>query len=243
MVRGRVSCVMVTQAGRLELARVAVGCFTAQTYEDRELVIVTDDDCQVAVPWVPIDYTDRLRADGFQPDAHPRIASASPVHVVRAPRGLTLGDLRNMGTAAARGEYIAQWDDDDWSHRDRLALQVRELERTGAPAVVCGTILLAWPARDLFKISRTRRWECTMLARRWRLPAYPSLDRGEDTPLIEGIDPRMLPYDPWLYIKRVHHANKWDDAHHAHSFETAPHSCTQVERAMILQRLDGRSFG
>ncbi|HEX3558793.1 MAG TPA: glycosyltransferase [Pyrinomonadaceae bacterium] len=103
-----VSCLMVT-LDRLTLAKRSIRSFAAQRYEDRELLIVTDG------------------SEVFR-RALERYVAALGLERVRFfyPDGdrLTLGHLRNISMEEARGELICQWDDDDYSHPDRLAVQV-----------------------------------------------------------------------------------------------------------------------
>jgi len=50
-------------------------------------------------------------------------------------RGTTTGELRNLACAEARGDIVAHWDDDDWSHPQRIEEQVEMLQSRGADAV------------------------------------------------------------------------------------------------------------
>jgi glycosyltransferase involved in cell wall biosynthesis len=45
-----------------------------------------------------------------------------------------LGELRNISMEAAQGEIICQWDDDDYSHPERLMVQVGHMMRNSASA-------------------------------------------------------------------------------------------------------------
>jgi glycosyltransferase involved in cell wall biosynthesis len=40
--------------------------------------------------------------------------------VVKREPGRTLGSLRNLDIEMAQGEYVCQWDDDDWYHAGRI---------------------------------------------------------------------------------------------------------------------------
>jgi glycosyltransferase involved in cell wall biosynthesis len=99
-----VTCVMPTR-DRAEFALQAVRLFQRQDYEPRELIIVDDG-------------RDRLE-DGLPDD--PRI------RYLRVPRGETIGAKRNRACDEARGEFIAQWDDDDWYGPRRLSVQLEPL--------------------------------------------------------------------------------------------------------------------
>jgi glycosyltransferase involved in cell wall biosynthesis len=55
------------------------------------------------------------------------------IHFVEAPKHLTLGRMRNLSVELSHGEFVCQWDDDDWYHPDRIMTQFRHL-RGGAVA-------------------------------------------------------------------------------------------------------------
>jgi glycosyltransferase involved in cell wall biosynthesis len=106
---GVVACLTVTKQ-RLDLLPRAVTCFQRQSYPDRELIVVNDADDGTK------EYLASLRDE--------KIVYVRPEQV-----DLRLGALRNVALAHARGRYVAQWDDDDWHHPDRLAAQVTVLEQ------------------------------------------------------------------------------------------------------------------
>lgn len=117
--------------------RQAAESILTQTFADLELLVLDDGstrgDTRAAVA--------RLGAA----DARTR--------VVQCPR-LGLARVLNVGLAAARGEYVARQDSDDWSDRDRIARQVELLEAR-ADLDVAGTQALLhradggtlWPTR------------------------------------------------------------------------------------------------
>jgi glycosyltransferase involved in cell wall biosynthesis len=90
---------------RADLVLHAVELFRRQDYAARELIIVDDglDDLGARLPDDP------------------------QIRLLRVPRGETIGAKRNRACAAARGEVIAQWDDDDWYGPRRLTAQVAPL--------------------------------------------------------------------------------------------------------------------
>lgn len=94
-VRGLISCVLLTTyPKRAEMMRQAIRSYSAQTYPDRELVVVNDG---IALT-----------------------ATAPNVRVVNTWPGQTIGAKRNLGAARSRGEWLAAWDDDDVSFPERL---------------------------------------------------------------------------------------------------------------------------
>jgi O-antigen biosynthesis protein len=112
--RPLVSCVMPT-FDRREFIPQSVSYFLRQDYPAKELIIVDDS---------PQPVGDLLPAD-------PRIL----YH--RLEGRTVLGAKRNLACDLARGSIIAHWDDDDWSSRDRVSVQVAAL--TDGDADVCGT--------------------------------------------------------------------------------------------------------
>src|SRR5262249_17336769 len=113
-----VSCLMITY-DRLSLAKCAILSFAAQTYPDKGLVVVGDGQA-------------RFRRAVERYAAALGLARVRFVHA--GPERLTLGRLRNLSIEAAAGEIVCQWDDDDYSHPERLKLQVGELTRADAGA-------------------------------------------------------------------------------------------------------------
>lgn len=101
-----VSCVMPTH-DRLAYALRAVGHFLRQDYPATELVIVEDG-------------TPRL-AGRLPDDPRIRLVNAS------AGNRHSIGALRNLGCAAARGEFIVLFDDDDWHGPRRVSAQLEPL--------------------------------------------------------------------------------------------------------------------
>lgn len=102
-----VSCVMPTR-GRPQFALRAVEYFLRQDYAEAELVVVEDGTPQLAT-LLP---------------ANPR------VRLVRPPDGpgrRSIGALRNLGCAAARGQFIVLFDDDDWHGPRRVSTQLGPL--------------------------------------------------------------------------------------------------------------------
>ena len=132
-----VCCVLLTR-DRPEMARRAVDSFRAQTYENKRLLV----------------YDNSLRS----PENHKFMvwlrdvndASQSEMWYARCSGKETIGKSRNMaGNMAVKcieADIIAHWDDDDWSHPNRLAEQVALLQASGAEAVGYSDMLF-WDER------------------------------------------------------------------------------------------------
>lgn len=184
-----VSCLMCTMASRWKDGEpLGLRSFREQTWERRELVIVTCDPCEAM---------DRA---GFD------------VNVV-APG--TLGHLREESRQLASGEYLTTWDDDDWSHPDRIKMQVGALSAVPhADAVALLRINVVDHIRGREFLSPLHGWEMTMLARRESLPEYNrDLQYGEDTDNIGRIGKLILLDAPHLYTLHAHEGStasgKW----------------------------------
>lgn len=132
-----------------------------------------------------------------------------------SPR-LPTGSLRNISLQAARGHYVATWDDDDWHAPTRLAEQVDAIQQERAVAcVLWRLILFDTVTRSAFR-SAARGWEGTLVAERSVMPAYPELQRGSDTPVVARLRAggKLVALDkPELYIYVYHGGNTWNRAH------------------------------
>jgi hypothetical protein len=189
-----VSCIMATY-GRPHLVPQAVASLLRQTHLAVELIVV-DDGHESLAPLLPAD--ERV------------------VHV-RLDRRQTIGAKRNVGIEAARGDLLANWDDDDWYAPWRIAYQVEQI--AGAGADVCGLTRLqyldpagrrawryAWPPT-------ARPWvhDAVLLFTRdfWRRNPFPDTSMGIDCRLLWTSTPkRILPLaDDTFYVGLVHGGN------------------------------------
>ena len=122
----RVCCVMLTR-DRPRLAARAVRCFVEQTYENK-ILMVWDSSADFE-PWFEFVSNGGARL--------PRM-----VHIPAEPLP-TVGRLRNEANAFwTEPPILIHWDDDDWSHPNRIAEQVALLQSSKAPAV--GYSSLPW---------------------------------------------------------------------------------------------------
>ena len=108
-----VSCVLPTGYGK-KYVGVAIQSFLSQTYEgDMELIVVDNNPDETV-------WSDESISE-----------LPSNVVYVRTWHGLAVGILRNLGNSASTGDIIINWDEDDWSHPDRVAAQVARLQESG----------------------------------------------------------------------------------------------------------------
>jgi glycosyltransferase involved in cell wall biosynthesis len=200
-----VSCLMVTK-DRSSTARRAITCFRAQTYPNLELVVVEDG-------------TDDALERHILELGDPRIR-----HHRLPPEKRPLGELRNEAVDRASGPYVCQWDDDDLYDPERIETQMAAILALGVDACFLARERLWWPARRKLAISCARLWEGSMVCAKDRLPRYPALRRGEDTPVAEGVvrTCRVVSVDaPELYTYVCHGSNTFDESHFAEHFDVA----------------------
>ncbi len=193
----KVSCLMVTQGSRFALAREAAREFLRQTWPHKELVVVDDSEDSRLERWI-----------------HNQ-AGADIVFVRLPPGRHLLGELRNIARDCASGEWIAQWDDDDHSHPDRLATQLHLALSVEADACLLQRTNVAVAGGGMAILQR-RLWENSHLTRREVMPAYADKSRGEDTPAVVEVagKSRMVVADiPHLYVYSMHGGNTYGSGH------------------------------
>ena len=86
--------------------------FQSQTYENRELLIVSDGD-----------------------DIRDLVEGAPRVRLIHVSEQRMIGNKRNFGCRRAEGEIVCHWDDDDWSAPARIEVQVAALEANPTKSV------------------------------------------------------------------------------------------------------------
>jgi len=160
-----VSCVLPTY-DRRALVPSAIAGFLRQDHPNAELLVVDDG---------PDSLADLIPDD-------PRVRH------LRLDRRLSIGAKRNLGCEAARGELIANWDDDDWYAPWRLTCEVAALDEAGADVVGLNRLLYLEPAaRRAWRYAwppHGRPWlhDAVMLFTRdlWRRNPFPDTSRGID---------------------------------------------------------------
>jgi len=210
-----VSCLMVALPSSLRLPffRRSVADYCRQTHPRCELVVV-------------LDRGDPVAREAML--AHLASLARDDVRVIEPAGKLTLGALRNVGVAEARGDVVCHWDDDDWFHPERVRAQVAELARAGAQSLVLEDAL------HYFPVERTLHWTNWRATAPRGLPSTlmfcrsvpirypesgPEAAKGEDTAAIAQLQAhggfRAMPGVPHLYVYMSHGANTWDAGHHA----------------------------
>lgn len=196
-----VSCLMVT-GNRKRLAKRAIDCFKWQTYPNKELVIIDDGNEDLS------DLLTDLEAHQYQ--------------YIRLEKKTTnvLGYLRNLSLSKAKGEFLVQWDDDDWYHPERIQKQVQVLLEGYDACCLSGTLMhlddpeffnLPYvgflphgvPGSIMHRVDHSIQYlelpkaEDTYYLDQWRKKKYKKLDRSYSH----------------LFIRCFHGSNTWESEH------------------------------
>jgi predicted O-methyltransferase YrrM len=197
-----VSCVMPTR-DRPALVLQALRYFERQTYPSRELIVLDDGDGSLREM---LPDSDRIRYLHMSP-------------------GRSIGDKRNLGCSAARGEIVVHWDDDDWYAPTRLAEQVAPLLSADAEmSGLTGTVffdLLHWrfltctPAihRQMF-VENVHGATLAFRREVWqRMARYPDISLAEDAAFLRRAirqGARLHPVENrQLFVYLRHGTNSW----------------------------------
>jgi len=211
-----ISCLMTTY-DRLSLAKHAIRSFAAQTWPEKELVVVSDGKAR---------FLDALRR-------YAATLGLDRVRFVQAgPQRLTLGGLRNLTLDAASGDIVCQWDDDDYSHPERLRLQAEHLIRNDAGACFFTDHLqfieeqstLCWVDWGLSEttVAAEQLLPGTVMMRRGLPVRYPEegpyARQGEDSVVLNTLwrTTAVVPLrgSGHLYLYQFHGRNTFSRAHH-----------------------------
>jgi glycosyltransferase involved in cell wall biosynthesis len=156
-----------------------------------------------------------------------------------------LGELRNLAVRSAGGEFICQWDDDDWYHSRRLEQQYEGLFSDGRH----GSVIVQWIVFDAITstayLSHVRLWEGSILCRKniLQLKAYADKTVGEDTKTIEYLAQmdhlHFLTGLPGLYIYVYHGSNTWNYDHWSAIFRFST-ELSKEESSVVEDILNGK---
>lgn len=208
----KVSCLMVTKDRYSEFL-LSLDAYCHQTYNSKELVIVSDG---------PEIYQEFIRD-------RVRQTKRTDIKVVMLGGSMRLGSLRNVALSEATGPLVCQWDDDDLSHPERLATQVKALQGAGALASYFTEQLHYFAdTNELFWCDWTRREgdasktliPGTLLGVKSALPRYqPDLPCYEDSVLRgvlirTGVPIARVQGNGLLLMYRFHGRNTYNRDHH-----------------------------
>jgi glycosyltransferase involved in cell wall biosynthesis len=195
---------------RAALARRAVHCFAAQTWPNRELVIVDDGE------------------EDYEPTLAPyRDRCAIAYHRFPRDPARKLGAARNLSLERATGEFCIQWDDDEWYHPERIAVQMGAVERGFDGSVLRDTLMHLDTPDYVEHPYRTGLWLGTpgTILHRAGAVRYPNVARGEDSTFLRLLRRRLrieTLHQSHLFIRCFHGANTWERGHFTRRLQWNP---------------------
>lgn len=205
----KVSCLTVTR-NRVKQLHIVINCFLEQTYPNKELIIVYEDDDDATCKFAS-DFKGEGKGNG-KGDIRFFCVPVEPIKQ-------TLGWLRNYSVSVAEGVFVMQWDDDDWFHCRRIGVMYESLIRSGKLACFLNQWII-WDKTDgKAYLSVTRMWEGSILTYKsvvQKLGGYGMKKRGEDTCLIMKLmrlGGCAVISNPQLYIYVIHGDNTWHREH------------------------------
>ncbi|PEN12325.1 glycosyl transferase family 2 [Longibacter salinarum] len=208
----KVSCLLVT-ADRPQLVKRALRCYANQTYENTELVVLDNGETPIQ------EVVESFDLDG---DVVYR-------HVEREP-DMWIGALRNQSLELATGKFVVpQWDDDDWSHPERVERQARVLQEGYDACTLQGTLMHV-DSEEYFDHPFIGPLPDgvppTIMHRRNANIRYPNLRRTSDTDFVNAWQKhryKVLPIEEaYLYLRYSHGGNLWEQDHFLRRMRNTP---------------------
>jgi len=198
----KISCLCVTN-NRVSDLKKAVSYFDAQSYQNKELVIV----------YLSSDTSTKDFLDQIENNLIKRVS-------VENTEGITLGDLRNISIRESSGSYVCNWDDDDWYHPQRLRIQFDEMRRNGKRASILSYLIMFDNNTKEAYVTHRRFWENSVFCEKKLLEEmsirYPSMNKEEDTPFVNCLRKAGVIFpivQAQLYIYRFTGRNTCDSNH------------------------------
>jgi glycosyltransferase involved in cell wall biosynthesis len=148
--------VILPTCDRPDLWPRALASVLRQSWTDLEVVLV--------------DSNRRAPPIAAKPDRAGLLADARVV-VVAQPHRACAAAARNVGLAAARGDWITYLDDDDEYEVDKVAAQLALARQNGASLVLCGYTVVLPKRRRTRQVSQTEyRGDALLMAANWGTP-------------------------------------------------------------------------
>lgn len=197
-----ISCLCVTW-GRPALLERSIALFNKQTYSNKQLVVVCRSEDTATLKLL------------YQTNQK----NIKIVPVLNAGQR-KLGELRNFSIENSDGEYVCQWDDDDWYHPERINSQYTAIVESGKRGSILSFILMFDVNKKNAYLSTRSTWENSFMCERRILDEkgikFPALNRAEDTAFINellSLNALVPLVRPELYIYNNTGANTCDPAH------------------------------
>ncbi len=194
----------------MEYVRRSIHCYLCQSYPNRELVVLCDDEDDGGE-------LNRL-ANSYSKEGVKYLF----VDIAKTNNNLpfSLGELRNLAVKEANGEWITQWDDDDLYSPSRIDAQYELIRAENLDACFLSSWMMYIQELKVFGITNLRVWEGSIMMKKSLREKfiYPDQRREEDLEMVrqmastEGIRMAVL-HRPSLYLY-YHHGNNTNTAAH-----------------------------
>jgi Glycosyltransferases involved in cell wall biogenesis len=198
--------------GRQKWANMALRCFFAQTYRNKELIVLDDAD------------------DPSFPQGEGLIWASNLIYAVAETRW-SVGKKRNTLARMANGTILCHFDSDDWSAPERVAQQVDFLKQSRKSVVGFNTLLFAdctdkaawrYELKNFglgTSLCYTKAW--------WSKNQFPDMHSGEDREFNSMAQKRQqiaVQEGGKLMVARMHPGNtsKKEPVKHPHVYQPFP---------------------
>jgi len=189
MVEPLVSCVCVTY-GRPILLGEAVKCFIDQTYSNKELIIVNDQEGVT------------LKMDSERDD----------IVIENVPERFgSLGEKRNYAMSLTKGDYVCIWDDDDLYLPWRIEDSVKIMEEKAHVDIVKSKYALMSIDNSNYKVVVNLFHSQSCISRKYvEATKYSLISVGEDMDyergaIIESVETNPLVFLNYRWGLNIHH--------------------------------------
>lgn len=196
-----VSCLCISN-GRPAQLRNAIAYFKAQTYQHKELIIVSAQHDPAYEEMVRLCLGDSVKYYDSGGMLRP-----------------TLGELRNYAIQRSNGEYFCVWDDDDWYHINRIETQIRQAILNKKQGTVLPYYILLDVVHHRAYMSLPIPPPASILCKKNSLQEelyYRKLGKEEDALVLNKLNEKnaLFPViNPALYIYNYHGSNTWGWEH------------------------------
>lgn len=152
--RPLVSCLMLS-TGRVQPAMGAIEDFLAQTWDNKELVIVAVNAVRALQTHLQARPDSRIRYVHIESDT------------------ISMGGQRNLALSLARGDYIALWHECAHHSPHRLTASLNALLQAQAQALFLGQIQIWQAQQGCHAWFGQRPWQDSLVAQKSHVPAFP----------------------------------------------------------------------
>lgn len=214
-----ISCLCVT-FNRPHLLHRSITCFLNQSYSNKELIILySSKDSATA--------TLLRNISNF----------AIKVYPIENYEAMSLGTIRNKAVSLANGEYVCNWDDDDWYHPKRLELQLSRTKESNKAGSILMSVVMYDAVRQKSYFYPGRPWEFSLFCEKQLFSTYrfryANKSRGEDTPLVTQLiaHNKLVPVvAPPVYIYMFHGGNTCGYEHFKYFFDLSQELTDSVNK-------------